>query len=64
MHNKDPSSIEEILNEYVLLNRHIQVENKSIAENFCENNNNNLKIAHLVNEEGKFKTSRRYSIET
>ena len=56
LHNKNPSGIKEILNEYVLLNRHIQVENKPIPENFCGNNNNNLKIAHLIDEEGKFKT--------
>ena len=56
LHNIEPSSTEEILNEYLILNRHIQVENKSIPENFCGNNNNNIKIAQIINEEGKFKT--------
>ena len=57
LHSKNPKLIvEEILNEYIMLNKHIQVENKPIPENFCGNNNNNLKIAQLVSNDGKFKT--------
>ena len=58
LHNKNPSSIEEILNEYIILNKHIQVENKPIPENFCGNNNNNLKIAQIVNQRRKIQNIR------
>ena len=56
VHQTDPKSVEEILNEYIVLNKHILIENKTIQLNNFGQNNNDLKIAHIIKEDGKSKS--------
>ena len=56
LHQTDPTEVEEILNEYIILNKHILIENKTIQLNMYGQNNNVLKIAHIIKEDGKSKT--------
>ena len=55
LHQNDPKETDEILNEYIILNKHILVDNKMIQLNFFGQNNNNIKIAHILKEDGKSK---------
>ena len=57
LHGTDPKTKTEILNEYVLLNKHIKIERKPLEGKYFGNNcNENMKLTDILNSNGTTKS--------
>ena len=56
IHNTNPCSCIEILNQYLMHNSHLKIGNKCLNQNFLHSNSPNIRILDIVDENGKLTT--------